>query len=66
MAIDNLMVSHGTRNAIDVWILNTDDEIKKRTKKRLKKLKRERDAAAIKKGSRQKTCSPCQDMPFAC
>ena len=46
MAIDNLIISHGTRNAIDVWILNTDDEIKKRTKKRLKKLKRERDAAA--------------------
>jgi len=42
MAIDNLIISHGTRNAIDVWILNTDEEIKKRTKKRLKKLKRER------------------------
>ena len=43
MSLDNLIVTHGTRNAVDVWILNTEEEIKKRTKKRLKKLKRERE-----------------------
>ena len=43
MSLDNLLVTHGTRNAVDVWILNTEEEIKKRTKKRLKKLKRERE-----------------------
>ena len=46
---DNLIVTHGTRNAVDIWILNSEDEIKKRTKKRLKKLKRERSEEEAEK-----------------
>ena len=41
---DNLIFTHGLKSTVDTWILNNEEEVKKRTKKRIKKLKREREA----------------------
>ena len=41
--IDHMILAHGLRSNVDIWMLNNETEIKKRTKKRLKKLKRERE-----------------------
>ena len=41
---ENMILTHGLKGIVDLWTLNTEEEMKKRTKKRIKKLKRERDA----------------------
>jgi len=36
-------MTHGSRSGVDIWILNNETEVAKRKKKRIKKLKRERE-----------------------